>query len=74
MIYCTPEDQEKGFPELIDSIGWNCIRRRNMGLLKAYKLGVDVVATVDDDDIPYDSWGGIFILGRKLSVIFLKLI
>ena len=41
----------------LDLIGWNCIQRRNFGILYAWKNNADVVAVVDDDNIPYNNWG-----------------
>ena len=32
-------------------------QRRNIGFIEAYNLGADVIATVDDDNIPYENWG-----------------
>jgi len=55
--YLTPEYQETNYRELSDSIGWNSIERRNVGFVEAYNLGAEIIATVDDDNIPYDSWG-----------------
>jgi hypothetical protein len=53
----TPQMQEEYDKELSDAIGWNCIQRRNFGYLWAYDAGADIVATVDDDNIPLDGWG-----------------
>ena len=58
--YLTPQDQEDLDKNLSDMIGWNCIQRRNMGFLYALKNGYDIVATVDDDNIPYPHWGKLF--------------
>lgn len=55
--YMSPEEQEAYDRLLSDSIGWNCIGRRNLGLLAAKGMKADVVAVVDDDNIPYDNWG-----------------
>ena len=33
-LYLSPEDQEDLNIELSDSIGWNCIQRRNMGFYR----------------------------------------
>lgn len=61
-IYFHPDDQEKTYKEVSDAIGWNCIMRRNLGFLLAYELGADIVASVDDDNIPYVNWGtGVFV-------------
>ena len=37
IIYLSPKKQEKLFKKLSDLIGWNCIQRRNFGILCAYK-------------------------------------
>jgi hypothetical protein len=67
-IYLSPEDQERMYPDLSKSIGWKTIQRRNIGLLYAYHQGADVVATVDDDNIPYDSWGKNLLVGKEVEV------
>lgn len=55
--YLHPEEQEKKYQELSDAIGWKSIQRRNIGFAEAYNLGADIIATIDDDNIPYDFWG-----------------
>ena len=67
-IYLDPADQEKLAPELSDLIGWNCIQRRNIGFVLALELGAEIVATVDDDNIPYDSWGTNLMVGKQLDL------
>ena len=37
-IYVTPDEQEKYDASLSEAIGWNCIQRRNFGLLWSYDL------------------------------------
>ncbi len=56
-LYVSPRDQEKIDKKLSDLIGWNCIQRRNFGFLLARNLGADIIATVDDDNIPMPHWG-----------------
>ena len=56
-VYLTPEEQQKRYPKLSEAIGWNCIQRRNIGFIYAFDHGADVIATVDDDNIPYRTWG-----------------
>ncbi len=68
-IYLHPEEQENLNKDLSDSIGWNCIQRRNMGFLFTYLNGADVMATVDDDNIPYDFWGEDLYIDKELDVI-----
>lgn len=40
----------KNFPALGDFLPWNCIQRRNVGMLLAYQGQSDVVVTIDDDN------------------------
>src|SRR5271165_2217238 len=63
--YYSPEDQEKYDKALSDAIGWNCIQRRNFGLLLAHDMGADVVAVVDDDNIPLNGWGEDLMFGKS---------
>ncbi len=66
--YVSPEDQESYDDELSQAIGWNCIQRRNFGLLLAYDMGAEIVALVDDDNIPYEQWGQNLMVGREVEV------
>jgi len=56
-VYLSPDMQDHIAPELSESIGWKSIQRRNLGFVFAYQQGADVIATVDDDNIPYEGWG-----------------
>jgi hypothetical protein len=67
-IVVTPEQQQKYDPLLSDAIGWNCIQRRIMGLLWAHDIHADVVAVVDDDNIPLPGWGEDLLVGREVEV------
>ncbi|KIX13271.1 hypothetical protein [Dethiosulfatarculus sandiegensis] len=67
-VYVSPEEQEAYDKELSDAIGWNCIQRRSFGLLWARDLGADLVAVIDDDNIPLPGWGENLMLGREVSV------
>ena len=66
--YLSPEAQEKKFPELSKLIGWNCIMRRNIGFLEAYKKGADIVASIDDDNIPYEDWGKDLYINKEVGI------
>jgi hypothetical protein len=68
ITYLSPEDQEILSKELSDSIGWRSIRRRNLGYLKAYQMGADIMATVDDDNIPLENWGEELFIGENMEV------
>ncbi|MCX5661524.1 MAG: hypothetical protein NTW19_17740 [Planctomycetota bacterium] len=65
--YLTPEMQEQYDPELSEVIGWNSIQRRNFAMLWAYDRGADVIAVVDDDNIPYDHWGRNLLIGQSVE-------
>ena len=68
VIYLSPEDQEKKYKELSDSLGWGCIQRRNVGLVEAYNISADIVATVDDDNIPCEHWGENVLVGNETEI------
>ena len=67
-IYVPPEEQEKYDKALSDAIGWNCIQRRILGVLWAHEMKADVVAVVDDDNIPLDHWGQDLLVGKTVEV------
>jgi len=67
IIYST-QDQETDFPELSGMLGWKTIERRNLGFLKALELGAEIIATVDDDNVPLDNWGQDLIVGTELTL------
>jgi hypothetical protein len=68
VIYLSPEKQSELYPELSEIIGWKTIQRRNIGFVYAYQNGADIVATVDDDNIPYSSWGDNIMVGKEIEV------
>jgi hypothetical protein len=65
--YVSCADQEERDRELSDAIGWNCIQRRSFGLLWAHDMGADIVAVVDDDNIPGAGWGENLLIGREVD-------
>jgi len=65
--YMSPEEQADKYPSLSDAIGWNSIQRRNIGFVEAYNSGASVVATVDDDNIPYDGWGTNLLVDKTID-------
>ena len=66
-IYLSPDMQEHGWKNyLIRLVG--IVFRRNIGFVYAYEQGADVIATVDDDNIPYENWGQDLLLVRQLSM------
>ena len=67
LVYLDPKKQEGLFPELSELTGWNKIQRRNLGFVYAWHLGAEVIATVDDDNIPYDDWGSHVLVGQEIE-------
>ena len=67
IIYC--KEQDKISKKLSNLIGWNCIQRRNFGFIKARELEADIVATIDDDNIPLANWGNnLEFINKKVRV------
>lgn len=69
-FYMTCEMQDSYNKKLSETIGWNCIQRRNFGFLWALENGADIIAIVDDDNIPYEKWGKNLLIGRDIEVNF----
>ena len=67
-VYLSPKDQEKISKKLSDLIGWNCIQRRNFAMILAFKKGAEIIATVDDDNIPLSNWEENLIIDKKIKV------
>lgn len=66
-VYVSPDDQEQYDRKLSDAIGWNHVSRRNIGYLLAKDMGADVVAVVDDDNIPLPGWGENLMVGHEVE-------
>lgn len=67
-IYLHPDYQNEKYRDLSDAIGWNKVQRRNIGFVEAYNMGADVVASVDDDNIPYEDWGNNILVNQEVEV------
>lgn len=48
-------------------IPWNVIQRRNLGYLLAIRSGAEIIATIDDDNIPLQSWGQNIYVGSSVT-------
>ncbi len=70
VFYLHPDLQEKKYKNLSDSIGWNTIQRRNLGFVEAYNKGAEIISTVDDDNIPYDTWGENLYINKEVECDF----
>ena len=67
--YLPPWMQEEAFPVLSRLIPWNSIQRRNLAFLYALEvLDADIIATVDDDNIPLPNWGQDIMVGKEVEV------
>lgn len=55
--YFHPDDQASKYPAYSEFLGWNTCSRRNIGFIEAYHCGADILALVDDDNIPMKGWG-----------------
>ena len=58
--------KDLGF-KCVDMIPWNVIQRRNIGYLVALKNGADIIASIDDDNIPHDDWGTDLKIGNTVT-------
>ena len=70
VIYLDCEYQENKWNEISQLIGFNTINRRNIGFLEAIERGAEIIASVDDDNIPYDNWGENLLIGKEIEVNF----
>lgn len=68
LTYLSPKQQEEKYFKLSNMIGWNCIERRNIAILESYVMGADVIALIDDDNIPYKDWGKNLCINKKIEV------
>ncbi len=64
--YVSPAEQEALLPDLSKAIGFGCIQRRNIGFVMAHQAGADIVATIDDDNIPLPGWGENLLIDRPV--------
>lgn len=55
--YLSPETQLKLDYEVVKLIPWNHYSRKIVGYLYAIERGADIIADLDDDNIPYSNWG-----------------
>lgn len=69
-VYLSCEDQEKYVPQFSSELGWDKVERRMIGFIYANnELNADVVATVDDDNIPNNDWGQDIYVGTTIRAI-----
>ena len=65
-IVLSTSYQHKKWNKLSNMIGWNCIQRRNFAILEAYERGAEVIALIDDDNIPYNNWFKNIYVNKKI--------
>ena len=66
-IVLSTKYQEKKWPKLSKLVGWNCIQRRNFAILEAFERGAEVIALIDDDNIPYSNWFKNIYINRQIK-------
>ncbi len=66
-IVLSTKYQEKKWKKLSKLIGWNCIQRRNFAILEAYERGAELIALIDDDNIPKSNWFKNILLNKKIK-------
>lgn len=59
VIYFSPSDQLQIKNDLIGLLPWNHYSRKLVGYLYAIQQGADIIADVDDDNLPVENWGKI---------------
>jgi len=59
---------KENYPDLHKIIGTNNIDLgRMIGFIEAYKNGADIIATIDDDNIPLENWGKNIAVGQEVD-------
>ena len=66
-VVLSTKYQEKKWPKLSKLVVWNCIQRRNFAILEAFERGADVIALIDDDNIPYNNWFKNIYINRQIK-------
>jgi hypothetical protein len=58
------------YPELASHLPWDCIQRRQIGLLHAYEDGAELIITIDDDNYlaQRDFVGHHALVGRRVTL------
>jgi hypothetical protein len=66
----SPNDQIHLNSRLSNALEWNNIQRRNFGFWYVFQheKKYDIIATVDDDNIPNNDWGKDILIGKKTLV------
>lgn len=54
--YLSPDDQLRLGLRITDVLPWDSISRRNVATMYALREGADVIAFVDDDNVPHGDW------------------
>ena len=70
-IFLTLSDQKKLGFKCEKNIPINCYQRLNIGYLFALKNGAEMIASIDDDNIPLKNWGKDVSVNKKIKSKFL---
>ncbi len=71
-VVLSPKYQSKKWPKLSKLVGWNCVARRNFAILEAFERGAEVIALVDDDNIPLKNWGNKILVDKIVKTNLIK--
>lgn len=64
------EEQQELYPDLCRLIGANSVARgRMIAFIEGYKTGAEIIASIDDDNEPYEYWGKDIELNKPISVV-----
>ena len=63
--------QQEFYPDLCSMVGPDSTARgRMIGMIEAFTQGADIIATIDDDNYPYEHWGRDIYIGKETLVPF----
>lgn len=68
VIYLSLYQQDKLFKGYSDMVGFNTASRRVFAMLYAYQLGAEIIALIDDDNIPLENWGKDLVVGKTQAL------
>ena len=71
-VILSPEYQKKKWNKLSNLVGWNCVARRNFAILECLERGAEIIALVDDDNIPLNNWSKDILVNKIISADEIK--
>jgi hypothetical protein len=68
VVYIYTSEQEEINKELSDLVGWNTPDRRCFAMIRALNDGADIIALMDDDNIPFEKGWDAVLPGDSVAV------